>query len=90
MENCRDKLSSKLEKIDDRLVEIEKTLVEQHAVLKDHTRRSVANEKAVQILADELKPVLLHVHIVNLLAKVSLALLVSSGFFGFIKWIITK
>lgn len=90
MENCGDKLSSKLEKIDDRLVEIEKTLVEQHAVLKDHTRRSVANEKAVQILADELKPVLLHVHIVNLLAKVSLALLVSSGFFGFIKWIITK
>lgn len=41
--------------------EIKETLVRQEEQLREHMRRSLANEKAVELLADEFKPVQKHV-----------------------------
>jgi hypothetical protein len=48
--------------IREKLHSIDITLTKQHMTLEDHTRRSLANEKAVDLLAAELKPIRAHVN----------------------------
>lgn len=62
MDNVKfDKLESKLDKLDERLDEVAITLVKNTASLDEHMNRSLANEKAVQILKQELSPVISYI-----------------------------
>lgn len=61
MKEDLDKINDKLDKVSEDIVSINNTLIRQEASLSEHMRRSLANEKAVDILKDELKPVATHV-----------------------------
>lgn len=56
---------NKLDKIAEDITEIKVTLGKQEENLKEHMRRSLANEAAVEILKEELKPIKTHVDHVN-------------------------
>lgn len=68
------RIADKLDKMDDRLDSIDKTLVSHDVQLKEHMRRSLANEENVELLRKEFKPVSTHVAVVGALAKVVLGL----------------
>jgi hypothetical protein len=53
--------------------EIKVTLAEQKVILEEHQRRSLANEEAVNILRDQMKPIENHVLMVNFAFKVILS-----------------
>lgn len=82
-----DRFEQKLDNIDANIISIKINLAENNVILADHTRRSLANEKATEILKTELKPVLLHVAILNTLGKIALAVLCSDGIWELIKWL---
>lgn len=63
------------------ITEIKITLAEQHATLEEHTRRSLANEQAVELLKEHLRPIERHVLMVNAAVKIILAL---GGVIGFV------
>ena len=75
-----DKIHQKLETIDSRVDLIHTTLSVQHEVLAEHQRRSLANEKAVEVIKDELKPIVTHVHVMNIIGKI-LLMAAGSGVF---------
>lgn len=54
-----------LVKLDDKLDDVVVVQVKQEAQLAEHMRRSLANEKAVDVLSKELKPVISHVTMVK-------------------------
>lgn len=56
------------------------TLAEQHITLQEHTRRSLANEEAVDLLREHIKPIEKHVFMVNAAVKIILALGGAVGF----------
>lgn len=56
---------NKLDKLDERLDSIDRTLVRQQASLEEHMRRSELNEKAVSVITDKLEPVIVHVAIMQ-------------------------
>jgi hypothetical protein len=62
MEKKLDQIESKLDKLDERLDSIDKTLIEQNGDLKLHMARTQQNEKMIEIIVSELKPVVSHVH----------------------------
>lgn len=68
---------SKQEKIEDQLSNINTILVKNTATLEEHQRRSIANEKAVELLAAEFTPVKKHVEKIQFLMDI-------------VKWIITS
>jgi hypothetical protein len=49
-----DKVESKLDKLHDEIVRMREVQAAQHETLKDHTRRSLANEEAIVVLKDNL------------------------------------
>lgn len=55
--------------------EIKVAQAEMKVVLDEHQRRSLANEEAVAILRDQVKPIESHVFLVNTLTKLGLALI---------------
>ena len=59
--------------------EIKVTLAEQHATLEEHMRRSLANEEAVELLRNQLKPIENHVLMVNATTKIIVAIVGSVG-----------
>jgi hypothetical protein len=67
-------LVEKLDKLDDRLNSVDKTLVAQHVSLNEHIRRTALLEEQAELLRQELKPVQQHVHLMNMLAKIGVAL----------------
>lgn len=69
-----DKIEVKIDKVQGSISSINSTLASQHEILKDHTRRSLANEEAVSVLAEKLQPVITHVAIVQLCGKILLAI----------------
>ena len=86
MEKKLEKLEEKIDSIADQIASIDKTLVANTIILEEHQRRSLANEKAVELLEahlqSQLTPIAKHVHVVNLLGKVALTVLSSSlGFY---------
>ncbi len=72
------RIEEKLDDTNDHLSSIDVTLAEQSLILKEHQRRSLANERIAATLADELKPVILHVAMVRLSLKI-LTYLLSCG-----------
>lgn len=69
-----DKIECKIDKIQEKMGAIDATLASQHEVLKDHTRRSLASEQAISILAEKLQPVITHVAIMKLCGKMILTI----------------
>jgi hypothetical protein len=49
---------------------IQSTLAAQHVTLEEHQRRSLANEKAVEQVRAEIKPISVHVAVVGAIGKV--------------------
>jgi hypothetical protein len=70
-----DKIENKIDKLDTRVDAVDVTLGKQHVSLEDHKRRSEANEKAVEILKNEIKPVVSHVYLMGVLGKIALVIL---------------
>lgn len=87
MDNKLDRIETKIDKLDSRIDNIDITLGKQHVTLEEHQRRSAANERAIDIIREELKPIAFHVKAVNISLKVSLTLLASSGFASLIKYL---
>lgn len=54
--------------------EIKTTLLVQQSILEEHQRRSLANEEAVELLRQHIKPIEEHVIMVNTVVKVALAI----------------
>ncbi len=73
MEKEFDKIHNKLDSMTDKIHNIDKTLIRQEENLKEHMRRSVANEKAVELLAKELAPVKKHVQTVGNIFRAAIA-----------------
>lgn len=82
-----DKLDNKLDKLDSRVDNIDVTLGKQSVILEDHIRRSLANEKAVSVLKEELKPVFIHVSMMNILGKVCIAIISSGMVYTILKYL---
>lgn len=79
------RIENKIDLIVEKISAIDVTLASQNEVLKDHTRRSLANEEAVKVLGSELKPVLSHVAIVDFIGKVCALILGSDILYGLVK-----
>jgi chromosome segregation ATPase len=60
-----ERIESKVERLDGRLDSVDVKMAEYNAHLGEHMRRSEANEKAVEILATEFKPVQQHVSLMQ-------------------------
>lgn len=56
------KIFDKVEKMEERIDNIDKTLIEQHVTLQEHMRRSLANEEAVELLSSRIQPIEQHVY----------------------------
>jgi len=75
------RIEEKIDKLDSRLDKVDVTLGKQEVQLAEHMRRSLANEEAVEILKDEVKPIVSHVYLMGILGKVFLVIL-GSGAIG--------
>lgn len=60
-----EKLDNKLDKTNERLNDIDKTLVKQEASLSEHIRRTEINEEAIGLVRDEMKPVKKHIYMME-------------------------
>jgi hypothetical protein len=67
--NLLEQLFNKLDKLDERLDSVDRTLIKQEANLEEHMRRSLANEEAVNLLSQQLKPLNKHVIMVESIFK---------------------
>lgn len=63
-----ERIENKIDKLSDGVADIHVTLAKQHAVLEEHQKRSMYNEKAVDLLSKEFKPVRDHVMYVQKLS----------------------
>jgi len=79
-----DKIDTKLDRIDMRVDNLDVTSVKQQAILEEHHKRSLANEKAVELLSTEFIPVKEHVIKVNFMIKVVMWVIASAGAIEFI------
>jgi hypothetical protein len=71
------RIESKIDLMAEKISDIQVTLGKQHVTLEEHTRRSLANEKAVEILQARLEPVETYQKIQKALLKI-VGLLLSS------------
>jgi hypothetical protein len=74
-----EKMDIKLDKMDGRLDNLDITAVKQQAILEEHHKRSIANEAAVVILKEELKPVKEHVLKIDFIVKIIMWVIASVG-----------
>lgn len=65
-----DRIEAKVDRLDTRVDKIDTTLAAQHVSLKEHMRRTALNERAIEILAKDMKPVQKHVAMVGGMLKV--------------------
>lgn len=68
-----DRIHDKLDTVSEQINNIDKTLIRQEEHLKEHMRRSLANEQAIEILKNEFKPVHQHVFFVNTVVKIAIS-----------------
>ena len=59
------RMLDKIDKLDERLDNIDKTLVRQEGHLKEHIRRTEQNEIMIQEIIEQIKPIETHVAMVN-------------------------
>lgn len=71
-------IEEKLDDLSDDQAHMNVLLSAQNQILEEHQRRSLANEEAVKILADQLKPVLLYSEMAKLVVKTLMAVAVSA------------
>lgn len=90
MDHRFDAVDSKFEKMDSRVDNVDVTLAKQAVVLEDHTRRSLANEKALETLKEELKPVITHVEIMKWAGSALLAVAGLGGAWELLRWWLSK
>lgn len=64
-----DHIQTRLDDINDKLHSIDKTLAVNTEQLAEHMKRSLANEKAVELLAQQMEPVKEHVSNIKFLIK---------------------
>lgn len=64
-----DHIQQRLDDINDKLHNIDKTLAVNTEQLAEHMKRSLSNEKAVELLAQRIEPIQLHVSNVTFLVK---------------------
>lgn len=64
------KIIKDVEQIKKSIASIDKTLALQAASLVEHMKRSEANEKALELLKEEFKPVAFHVKFIQTLIKI--------------------
>lgn len=64
----------KLDKMDERIDNIDKTLAVQEVHLGEHIRRTEQNEGAIEVLKGELKPVIKTMEIIQLVAKIFISI----------------
>lgn len=64
-----EEIKEQLKQMDGRIDNIDKTLIRQEEHLKQHMIRSDMNEKAINIIVQELKPIKEHVLIVKFVIK---------------------
>lgn len=60
-----DEIRADIKDINKAIASVDKTLVLQRANLDEHMRRSLANEKAVELLEQQVQPVREHVQMLN-------------------------
>lgn len=88
MDGKLDKTDTRLDSVHDVLLEQAVTLAKQSVILEDHTRRSLANEEAVEILKRELKPIQSERYMIKGAIKLGGILIGAAGVLaGFVKWI---
>lgn len=68
------KILEKQESIKEDISDIKIIQGQHHVTLEEHMRRSLANEEAVELLKNEIKPIQSHIYGVNAIAK-SIALI---------------
>lgn len=79
-----ERIFNKIDKMDERLSNIDTSLVRNTLSLEEHVRRSAAAEESIEILKKELKPIQQHVIIVKFLMKCAIFLLpLIVGFFSY-------
>ena len=66
-----DKILDKLDKLDDRLNDIDKTLIRNTISLEMHIKRTDELEKHVKLLEEQVNPVVKHVDRVNFLISIA-------------------
>lgn len=76
--NINERIEAKLDSINKDIQEIKVTQAKQHVTLEEHQKRSLANEQAVELLSEGLKPVHNQYIIISFCVKV-LTVLVGSG-----------
>lgn len=74
-----DKLEEKIDRVIEQVSEIKEVLTAQHAVLVDHTRRSTASEKRIEIIEKELAPIRFKAQMQTIILK---AIIGSVAFIG--------
>ena len=89
MKDQFDKLCDTVSKMDNRLDEIEKTLVAQHESIKHHIYRTTISEKRLERIEEEMKPVKKHVaHVEGALKFMGILSILLSVIFGFYRFFI--
>lgn len=84
------RIFDKLDQIDDKLQSLDRTQAKQCVVLEDHTRRSLANEKALDTLKEELKPVFFQSKLFSVGWKLLAGILGSGMLFELVKYLLER
>lgn len=81
IENQIEKLDEKVDKLDEKIQDIGVVLTRNTSSLEEHMRRSLANEEAIQLMRQQIKPIESHVASVHTVLKIFgfLGLLASLG-----------
>ena len=82
------RIEAKIDKIDEKISNIDITLAKQQVILEEHQRRSLANEKIAATLSAELKPVFNHVAMVQGSMKLIALLAALSAILGGIRMLL--
>lgn len=83
-------IQQRLVDIDEKLHSIDKTLAVNTAHLAEHMRRSQLNEEAVAVLAEQIKPIQIHVANMQFLATAVAWVAGSGSVLAAIVWVLYK
>lgn len=83
-------MQERLDSIDEKLHNIDKTLAVNTAQLAEHMRRSQLNEEAIQLLSQQLKPIQIHVANMQFLATAVAWIAGSASVLSAAVWVLYK
>jgi hypothetical protein len=84
-----DRIEDKLDRLSDKVSDIAGTVTDNTTILKEHQRRSVANEKAIDLMQKELDPIKKHVAVWGVAGKIAVAIAGVAGFIAAIVQILS-